>query len=269
MQLLHPDILFTFLIITIILNQIPISSCANDVHYEKCSSSFRCANLKNLTYPFWGSSRPQYCGHPAFELQCRGEVATFTIMSESYRVLEVRDSDHRLRVERSDYWNNTCPTSLRNTTIDCNFFHYGPDSRNLTLYYDCPSPPFPQPGTASFSPRFNCSVNGTQKDNYFMMESILENADTSSSLSEIMGTCKSRVIVPILESEAELIETNSTVVNLKVALDHGFDVDWDANNSLCDECHNSGGHCGYSPSSGDFACYCRDGSFPSSCKSGE
>lgn len=274
-QHLHPSTFLSFLITTIILNQISTSSCADDsVHYLECSSSFDCANLKNLKYPFWGSSRPQYCGHPAFELECTGEVPMITIMSESYRVLEVSDSNsstnHRLKVVRNDYWNNTCPMKLQNTTIGCTFFDYGSDSRNMTLYYDCPSPSFPLPD--SFSPQFfNCSINGTQMVNYFVVErSVLENAETSSvSLSEIMGTCKSRVMVPVLESEAKMIETNSTVENLKVALDSGFGVEWNANNSLCDECQNSGGHCGYNPGSSDFTCYCRDGSFPSSCRSGE
>ncbi|KAK7394171.1 hypothetical protein VNO78_14692 [Psophocarpus tetragonolobus] len=266
MQLL-PTILFSFLVITILLNQISTSSCADDVHYLKCSSTFHCANLQNLSYPFWGFSRPQYCGHPAFMLQCTGEVATVTIMSESYRVLEVNDSDHKLKLVRTDYWNNTCPTSLRNITIGCTFFDYGSDSLNLTLYYDCPSPSFLQPD--SFSPQFNCSVNGTQMINYFVVKNMLENAQNSISLSERLGTCKSRVLLPILESEAQVLETNSTVENLKAALDNGFGVDWDANNSLCDECQSSGGYCGYNPSSTEFACHCRDGSFPSTCKSGE
>ena len=181
-------------------------------------------------------------------------------MSESYRVLEVNDSDHRLKLVRTDYWNNICPTVLRNITMDCTFFNYGSDSQNLTLYYDCPS--FPQ--SDSVSPWFNCSVNGTQMINYFVTESMLENSESG----EVLGACKSRVVVPILESEAEVLETNSTVENLKSVLDNGFGAEWDANNSLCDECQNSGGHCGYSSS--EFACYCRDGSFPSTCKkSGE
>lgn len=268
MQLLLQGIFFSLLVITIILNQIPTSSCADDVHYQKCGSSFQCANLKDLNYPFWGSSRPQYCGHPAFKLQCTGEVATITIMSEIYRVLEVSDSDHTLKVVRTDYWNNSCPTILKNITIGCSFFYYGSDSQNLTLYYDCPySSQFPQ--SDSFSSWFNCTVNGTQMINYFVTGSMLENAEPSDSLSETLGTCKSRVVVPILESQAEVLETNSTVENLKVALNNGFSVDWNANNSLLHECQNSGGHCGYNPSSSEFTCYCKDGSFPSSCKSGE
>lgn len=46
-----------------------------------------------------------------------------------------------------------------------------------------------------------------------------------------------------------MIETNSTVENLKAALGSGFGVEWNANSSLCDECQNSGGHCGYNPGS--------------------
>ncbi|KAL3032441.1 hypothetical protein AAZX31_02G084300 [Glycine max] len=246
MQLLLQGILFSFLVITIILNQIPTSCADDDVQYLKCGSPFHCANLKNLSYPFWGFSRPLYCGHPAFKLQCTDE-----------RVLEVNDSYHGPKLVRTDYWNNTCPTSLRNIAIGCTFFDYGSDSQNLTLYYDCSSSPFPQPD--SFSSQFNCSVNETQMINYFVTESMLENAGSS----EILGTYKSRV------SEAEVLETNSTVENLKAALENGFGVEWEANNSLCGECQNSGGHCGYDPISSEFACHCSDRSFPSTCKSGE
>lgn len=267
MQLLNPSIFFSFLITTIILIQIPTSSCADNLQqYKKCSSLFDCANLKNLRYPFWGSSRPQYCGHPSFELHCKDEFASITIMSESYRILEVSDSDHRLKVVRTDYWNNVCPTNLKNTTLDCTFFDYGSDSHNLTLYYGCPYTPFPIPD--SFSPQFNCSMNGTQMVNYFMLESIVDNAESSDSFSEMLGTCKSRVVIPILESEAERVATNSSVENLKYVINNGFGVEWNANNSLCHECQSSGGHCGYESSSREFTCFCKDGSFPHSCTSG-
>jgi hypothetical protein len=267
MQFLIPSIFFSFLITTIIiLNQIPTSSCAANVQqYKKCSSSFDCANLKNLSYPFWGPNRPQYCGHPSFELQCKDEFASITIMSQSYRILEVIDSDHRLKVVRTDYWNNVCPTNLKNTTLGFTFFDYGSDTRNLTLYYDCPYSSFPLPD--SFSPQFNCSINGNQMVNYFMLESVLENGEDSVSLSETMGTCKSRVMVPILDSEAESVMTNSSVENLKDVIDNGFGVEWNANNSLCHECQSSGGHCGYESSSREFTCFCKDGSFPHSCRS--
>ena len=52
MQLLLQGILFSFLVITIILNQIPTSCADDDVQYLKCGSPFHCANLKNLSYPF-------------------------------------------------------------------------------------------------------------------------------------------------------------------------------------------------------------------------
>ncbi|CAJ2651477.1 unnamed protein product [Trifolium pratense] len=267
MQLLNPSIIFSFLITAIILNQIPTSCADNVQQYKKCSSSFDCANFKNLSYPFWGPNRPQYCGHPSFELQCKDEFSSITIMSQSYRILEVIDSDHRLKVVRTDYWDNICPNNLKNTTIGSTFFDYGSDTQNLTIYYDCLYSPFPIPD--SFSPQFNCSINGTQMVNYFMLESVLENGEDSVSLSETMGTCKSRVMIPILDSEAERVVTNSSVENLKDVIDNGFEVEWSANNSLCHECQSSGGHCGYDPSSKDFTCFCKDGSFPHSCRSGK
>ncbi|XP_058737570.1 LEAF RUST 10 DISEASE-RESISTANCE LOCUS RECEPTOR-LIKE PROTEIN KINASE-like 1.4 [Vicia villosa] len=242
------------------------TTCLSSLLSSSSISSFDCANLKNLTYPFWRSSRPQYCGHPNFELQCKEEFATITIMSQNYRILEAVDSVHRLKIVRTDYWNNVCPTIPKNTTLGQTFFDYSSDPHNVTLYYDCSYTPFPL--LDSLSPQFNCSINGTQMVNYFLLESNLVNDE--GSVSESIGTCKSRVIVPILESEAERMVTDSSMENLKRAIDNGFEVEWNANNSLCHECQSSSGHCGYDPNSKDFTCFCKDGSFPHSCsRSGE
>ncbi|KAI4346908.1 hypothetical protein L6164_007771 [Bauhinia variegata] len=247
--------------------RVPMSLCSSNEQYLNCSSSFDCANLHNLSYPFWGSQRPEYCGHPAFKLECSDEVAEITIRSEKYRVLKVSDTSHSLNLVSTEFWNNTCPTYLGSNAIDCSLFDFGSDSKNLTLYYDCPSPPFSLQG--GYPTQFNCSINNTEMVNYFMLESIPENAETSFSASEFMGACKSEVLVPILESQAKVLGTNSTVENLKAALSSGFELEWNANNSLCHDCQNSGGHCGYSPSSGEFTCHCRVGSFHSKCQSGK
>ncbi|KAF7811287.1 LEAF RUST 10 DISEASE-RESISTANCE LOCUS RECEPTOR-LIKE PROTEIN KINASE-like 1.4 isoform X1 [Senna tora] len=263
MQLLRLTISVSFLIITITLCQIPRCFCSvGEKYYTDCSSSFDCGNLKNLSYPFWGPNRPAYCGHPDFKLSCSGEVAEITIMFESFRVLEVNNSDYSLRVVRTDFWNNACPTLIMNNTIYCTLFDYGSDSYNLTLFYDCPSSlPLSLSDSDVPSTQFNCSINGTEMIDYFMTGDMLESAD------EIMGTCKSTVIVPILESHVKVLEANLTVENLKAVIDNGFGLKWKANNSQCYDCQKSGGHCGYDLSSEGFTCFCRDGSFPSTCRS--
>lgn len=274
MQVLHLTLYFSSLIIiSITLCQIPWCLCAVDDenYYQHCNSSFDCANLKNLSYPFWGSeNRPDYCGHPDFKLECNnGKFAEININSESYQVLEVSESNHSLRLVRTDFFDNVCPNSLRNNTIGFSLFDYGSDSLNLTLYYDCPSSssssPFSLPDI--LSTQFNCSINGTEMVDYFTIENKLENVDSLEW--EMMGECNSSVIVPILESQVPVLERNLSVENLKAAINNGFSLEWNASNSLCDVCQNSDGICGYKPSSIlEFTCYCRDGSFhPSTCRS--
>ncbi|XP_028779984.1 LEAF RUST 10 DISEASE-RESISTANCE LOCUS RECEPTOR-LIKE PROTEIN KINASE-like 2.7 [Neltuma alba] len=229
--------------------------------WASCISSFDCANLKNLDYPFWGSERPDYCGHPKFELDCDGEYAEITIKSESYRVLEVNYSDYSLRVVRTDFWDDVCLTYFRNNSIDLPFFNYSLDSRNLTLYYDCLSSPFSDPYITPT--QFNCSKNSTKIVDYFL----LAGGGYGTSEIEQTGACRSTVIVPILGSQARILDEDSSVENMKTAIHKGFKFAWEANNTLCSACRNSGGQCGYNISSSEFTCYCKDGPVPSECKS--
>ncbi|XP_054787706.1 LEAF RUST 10 DISEASE-RESISTANCE LOCUS RECEPTOR-LIKE PROTEIN KINASE-like 1.4 isoform X2 [Prosopis cineraria] len=257
---LHSSISVSIFIISITLYHIPICFC---VYYEtNCSSSFACGNLKNLGYPFWGSKRPEYCGHPDFKLDCGGEYAEITIMSESYRVLEVNYSDYSLRVVRTDFSNDACPTYFRNNSINLDFFKYRSDSHDLTLYYGCPSPPSSL--SHILSNQFNCTINNTKMVDYFLTE--VPEIVPSSEI-EVTGTCKSTVIVPILASQVSFLEENPSAENLKAAIHNGFGLVWNADNNLCYGCRKSGGGCGYNTISSEFSCYCRDGPVPSACGS--
>ncbi|KAK4284167.1 hypothetical protein QN277_001035 [Acacia crassicarpa] len=251
---LHFSASVLFFIISITLYQIPICFC--DDYEASCSSSFDCGNIKNIGYPFWGSERPEDCGYPGFKLDCYYDYAEITIINDTYRVLQVNYSDYGLRVVRTDFWHNSCPTSFTNSSIDVNLFEYRPDSHNLTLYYDCSSPPV----SLSYirSTKFNCTEYGTEVDSYFITE--VPEIDAT-------GICASTLIVPILESQVRYLQENSTVENLKAAIDEGFVLVWKADNAQCNDCRKSGGQCGYNTSSSEFTCYCRDGPVPSTCRS--
>ncbi|ONI17211.1 hypothetical protein PRUPE_3G145600 [Prunus persica] len=68
---LYPFQKISFLLVitsTICLLYIPRSlGEEDDEQYLKCSASSQCANFPNIGYPFWGSSRPNYCGYPEFK----------------------------------------------------------------------------------------------------------------------------------------------------------------------------------------------------------
>ncbi|XP_019154610.1 PREDICTED: LEAF RUST 10 DISEASE-RESISTANCE LOCUS RECEPTOR-LIKE PROTEIN KINASE-like 2.7 [Ipomoea nil] len=73
------------LITLLIFIHTPANFCL-DV-YVRCGEAFSCANIENIGYPFWGGSRPVYCGHPSFELDCSKDLPEITIQSVKYRVV--------------------------------------------------------------------------------------------------------------------------------------------------------------------------------------
>ncbi|XP_044467752.1 LEAF RUST 10 DISEASE-RESISTANCE LOCUS RECEPTOR-LIKE PROTEIN KINASE-like 2.1 [Mangifera indica] len=201
--------LFSTITIIFILVQVPTSVSTIDAKYENCSAPFPCATLENLEYPFWGGGRPEFCGHPVYELNCQGEVAEITIMAknygEIYRVLEVNNVSWTLTVAIEDYWDNICPAShVTGYVIRAISIFFGGCDRNVTI-----------PGRLSAFPFLNYTA----------------------------------------------------AANVSEALREGFDSQWNANNSLCDKCKNSGGLCGYDPDTDEFTCYFRDKPYPLTCSS--
>ncbi|KAB8433050.1 hypothetical protein FH972_025008 [Carpinus fangiana] len=242
---MHPNLFPTIALLLVItalsLIHFPSSSYADDEQYLNCSQPFDCAGIKDLSYPFWGSNiRPSYCGHPAFELSCSDDAPLINITFMTYRVLEVENVSRTLTVAREDYWNTLCPATIVNTTINFTVFHYDSATTNLTLYYDCPistTTNLPQPDTT----QFGCSVNDTDVSNYYFNNTVL------NSIGNSWGACKYNVNVPVLESVAQPASSDSTA--LQEAIDGGFLLGWDANNSLCDGCKATGGQCGCSVAS--------------------
>jgi hypothetical protein len=261
-----------FLVITILsFIHFPLSSYADNEKYLNCSAPFDCAGMKGLNYPFWGSNRPNYCGHPAFELNCSDDAPHIKITNINYRILDVNKVSQTLIVAREDYWNTVCPVAIDNitttniiyrefgqtttvyTTINFTFFDYDSATTNLTLYYNCPDS-FPyQPNTT----RFNCSSSSGSygydlvfgNDNYCLNSNIANLVGNS-----LEGMCSFNVIVPVLQSAAQT-GSNLTEAALVKTIDGGFMLRWDANNSLCDGCQATGGQCGYNTSTSEFTCF--------------
>ena len=51
---------------------------------------------------------------------------------------------------------------------------------------------------------------------------------------------------------------NPTVAQFLEAINQGFELEWSANDSLCDTCKSSGGLCGYNKTTTAFTCYSAD-----------
>ncbi|XP_062150640.1 LEAF RUST 10 DISEASE-RESISTANCE LOCUS RECEPTOR-LIKE PROTEIN KINASE-like 1.4 isoform X5 [Alnus glutinosa] len=243
---LFPTITLSLVITTLFLIHFSSSSYADNEEYLNCSAPFDCAGIQNLSYPFWGSNRPNYCGHPSFELNCSTDAPMIKITNLNYKILDVNNVSRTLMVAREDYWNTVCPATIINTTINFTVFTYNSATTNLTLYYDCPT------SYSSYQPadttKFDCSINGSDATNYY------SNSTVANEIATLSGTCKYNVKVPVLQSAAEA-ESNLTEAALIQAINGGFMLGWDANNSLCDRCLGTGGQCGYNTGTSEFTCF--------------
>ncbi|CAL5326014.1 unnamed protein product [Camellia sinensis] len=196
----------------------------------------------NLVYPFWGGSSPDYCGHPSFGLNCTGDAPLITIQTRPYRVLTINNSTQILKVVREEFWENIFPTEFVNATVDNTPFTYI-SSQDLMLYYGCARLPTTIPG------QFDCSVDDTA--NTLGFPSFVSNMT-------LVTSCHIGVSVRVDQTEATAFASNPTSVTVTQVLDSGVELQWDANNSFCDQCIGSGGKCGSDTSSRSFACYCSD-----------
>jgi hypothetical protein len=167
-------------------------------------------------------------------------------MNQNYRILEVNNVSRTLMVVREDYWNTVCPATIVNTTINFTVFTYNSATTNLTLYYDCPASS--SLNQSADTTKFDCYINGSDATNYY------SNSTVANEIDNFLGTCKYNIKVPVLQSAVEA-PNNLTEAALVQAIDGGFMLGWDANNSLCDRCLGTGGQCGYNTSASEFTCF--------------
>ncbi|XP_054787708.1 LEAF RUST 10 DISEASE-RESISTANCE LOCUS RECEPTOR-LIKE PROTEIN KINASE-like 1.4 isoform X4 [Prosopis cineraria] len=227
---------------------LPTSLAADDGRYTDCrSSSFSCGIQQNLTYPFWGGERADYCGFPDFQLTCESNIAKITIGGLEYRLLEWVSTSNVLVVARDDYSDTICPRDYMNNTIDPTKFEYVDGLINMTFLYDCP------PISESYTVR-NC-----QRDN-----------DTSTTVYYVPGPvyvsgCKSSV-VPVYEEYLNQAASSATPDLIQGVVEKGFGLQWMVNNEVCNTCSQSGGECGYEGQ--QFSCFCKDGPHNTTCSEG-
>ncbi|KAF8376711.1 hypothetical protein HHK36_031628 [Tetracentron sinense] len=254
---LFPSPLIFILIIFFVFLHVPISLCNDDdERYLNCSRPFECGSIRNI-YPFWGRDRPDYCGHPGFELECHDDITEIQIMTERYRVLGITPDSQTLKVARDDFWNNTCPSRFANTTLNLTIFNYASTARSLTLRYNCTINNIPVIPTLGPSSQFNCSINQTTLNAFFTTRPI-------SSTEANLWKCNNNVIVPVHLTAASALERNATT--LVDALDGGFELQWSTvGSATCNQCLGSGGQCGYNSTSGQLICFCRDQPYNTTC----
>nr|GMD77677.1 LEAF RUST 10 DISEASE-RESISTANCE LOCUS RECEPTOR-LIKE PROTEIN KINASE-like 2.1 [Ipomoea batatas] len=135
-------------------------------------------------------------------------------------------------------------------------FSYAPSVNNITLFYGCTTT---NPVSVPIPNLFNCSDSN---------KNVLWSPNTGlPNISSNNITCGSEISVTVTQEAFEALLNASVVTEelLRTSVGAGFSVDWEAYNSLCDNCTGSGGRCG---SNGDsistqFVCYTDNGMHPS------
>lgn len=219
--------------------------------FPGCEGTFSCGNIHNLSYPFTGGDRPDYCGPPEFRLTCpKNDYPEITVESVTYRVLEANLTEKTLIIARSDLWNNTCPSTFVNSTLDSNTFNSGSDENvNLTIFFGCSSSPmfsdFIQPQN-----RFFCDVGGVDlTDSYYLIGEV--------PIDPILKMihCTNGVRIPLLKTVGA--ELNRSLVTLTEALTRGFQVVYnDPYDDQCLECGRLDGECGFNVDTDQPICIC-------------
>ncbi|GFY84795.1 hypothetical protein Acr_03g0015690 [Actinidia rufa] len=242
----------------LIVSHIPTSLGVIDEQYTtKCGQNFQCTNLTNIGYPFWGGTRPQYCGHPNFGLNCTGEYPRLTILSSAYRVFSIDNTTQTLNVVGEEILRNCCSKYTHNTSLDTAHFHYVFDTKNITLFYGCRIPH----GAPYIPTVFACY--GTTLVNHIVYNACIYSISDTTEYSDV--TCNNSVIVPINQEAARAFA--GYVVNAYEGLRSGFGLQWEANDTNCERCVQSGGICGSdTSSSGSFVCYCSDQPYALTCQ---
>ncbi|KAL3630354.1 hypothetical protein CASFOL_023338 [Castilleja foliolosa] len=250
--------LFMLIIIILLLGTIPNCISQNNVTlYESCSRPFNCGYIWEIGYPFWGGDRPQSCGHPGYQLNCKDDNTLYlNISSISYRVLAIDNATQTLRVSRDDL-SDLCPQLLTNTTLDFTLFNFSSSAndQNITLYYGC-GVHQPPPTPPKFPNQFDCHVNRSNTLSFYRFTS-----EASVSGDNSTSQCRGNIVVPVSQTAVRNLESleRPPRARLEEALADGFSIHWHVNNGICGNCTGSGGFCGHNPISGTFACYCRDG----------
>ncbi|XP_056175057.1 LEAF RUST 10 DISEASE-RESISTANCE LOCUS RECEPTOR-LIKE PROTEIN KINASE-like 2.7 [Syzygium oleosum] len=212
---------------------------------------FPCGD-QQISYPFWHKEQESHCGYPGYELGCDRDNLILSMMSEEYRVIRMNLSTQILEVARTDLWEDICLQTYKDTTLDLNLFNYTSNDLNFTVLYYCDlwktTPPY----------QFSCPES--QNGHFFL----------SVDLAKLIPKpCSSLVHVPISRSAARDLPPpfagGDDADAISEVLKKGFEITWNANTSLCENCTKSGGRCGYNITRQEFNCFCPDGAYFTTC----
>ncbi|KAJ0262266.1 Glycerophosphodiester phosphodiesterase domain-containing protein [Hirschfeldia incana] len=230
--------------------------------YKRCSQPFRCGDQGGLLYPFWIPDR-EACGHPGFNLNCSNGFAEITVSSVKFRILKANYTSRIIRLARSDYIDNLCPSNPLNGPFPQSALQLATNTDLLTMLYDCQdlSSLINSSETYNYVAEFQCNDQKEGVNNYC----VVINRSTSLfngrvGIDLLKKNCTKDVSMPISGSKLHTLRSD----NLQKTLEQGFELELTQN---CSMCLDSKGACGFNQTSRGFVCYCEDGTHGQNCSS--
>ncbi|XP_050936176.1 LEAF RUST 10 DISEASE-RESISTANCE LOCUS RECEPTOR-LIKE PROTEIN KINASE-like 1.2 isoform X2 [Cucumis melo] len=219
---------------------------------EDCGESYNCGELVNIRYPFWGNKKERVCGQQEFKLNCKNnQTTTVYINSLEYNVLRINQSNNRMRIARSDLFENYCPENeIQVATMNGHRFVYSSNNQNISVWYNCTTDNEIQiPDTY----KFWCGGKWEKlrRPNYAFEPS-------AKSWSLERGECGMNIEVMVTrEGLKEGIKERKSLV--EKAVKWGFDVEYENwYKDACNECNENGGKCGGN-NTYPYYCICTNG----------
>lgn len=220
--------------------------------FKDCGVSYNCGELVNITYPFWGNKRQSFCGRKEFKLNCKkNQITTISINSLEYNVLKINQANNRMRIARSDLFENYCPDNeIQMASMDQHLFAYASNNQNISVWYNCSRENEIQIPEIY---KFGCGGKWAQvgRANYAF-------EPWAAIWSLQMGECRMKIEVMItIEWLKEGIKERKSLV--EKAVKWCFDVEYgNWYKEACDECNENGGKCGGN-NTYPYYCICKNG----------
>ncbi|KAL1213116.1 LEAF RUST 10 DISEASE-RESISTANCE LOCUS RECEPTOR-LIKE PROTEIN KINASE-like 2.7 [Cardamine amara subsp. amara] len=132
-----------------------------------------------------------------FKLDCIGGFAELNISSVKFRVLEANYETRKIKLARSNFINNLCPSYPPDAPFNENVLPFARNTELLTIYYDCERdflPPFP-----TFFGQLICPDNRIdRKTSYYVTKNLSSSLlqPISDRLNELRGNCDRSVSIP-------------------------------------------------------------------------
>ncbi|XP_057732847.1 LEAF RUST 10 DISEASE-RESISTANCE LOCUS RECEPTOR-LIKE PROTEIN KINASE-like 2.5 isoform X1 [Arachis stenosperma] len=196
---------------------------------QLCSQQpYKCGGLPDLYYPFWGNTRPSYCGGGhQFNLTCYNSDHTFISMgSQQFEVVDIDTQAHIMTMVPKEY--DVCSPRLDFSLSP--LFWYAKTVHNITIFYDCPSE------VVSSVNNFTCGAENNQTDGVYYVGGEDELLQQNVELRK----CQRRKQVPADESAPS---PDGGVNALYAALEVGFQVNYVVSKE-CMTCLATDGVCG-------------------------